>query len=459
MATEIENAPADFRREVVAGGFEYGITALGGILLAETDDDVVRSYGPRVYELMGNDPACSTAMAVLIAGSLADGPQLSPAVKAAPGEVISQRKRKADIKLAEEVCEFNKRGIARLDRPVEESLEDWSYDALTYGASAMEQTYDYVDDETGKARLMLRTLAVKPRFAWSFRVDGAMRVEKFRVRTISGAMKDLAREKMALFTWQPRYRDPRGRSIYRPAYTPWNYKVQEYPDFASYLKHFADPSLILEAGENWADKVDPATGAKQTVGQQLIAIGKLFKNQSILGLPFGAKATLIESKGTGEAYHAAFDRWDREIFRAILLGTRPVMEAEHGSKADSNSGMDLVSLATRRVRKPLSRAFRDDVVYWQTRLNYGKEVADRLTPDVSFGTTERDLPALLESFADAYQKGLIKEGVLPWVYDLLGIPAPPEGFDPKADPNADPKADPNAKTKNDPNAETGDSKP
>jgi hypothetical protein len=450
MATvaSVPYMPRMLRELVVAG--RIGPTNRGGTLIVQEQDDVIRQFGHNTYRLMGYDPSCATAMAILISGAIGDGPVLTPAVRAMPGEIVSKRKRKQQIKLADEVCEFNKRGVVRLERPVEETLEDWICDALTFGSSPMEQTYDVVDDETGTGKYMLKSLGVKPRSMWKYRVDASMRVLKLRCRTIDG-VQDVEREKFAIFTWQPRYGDPRGNSVYRPAYPDWNYKVQQYPDFASYLQHFADPSLIVKAGPDAEDKKDPITGKTTTVSQQMVAIGELYRKSATIGLSHGADAILMESKGTGEAYHKAFDRYDLQIIRSILIGTRPITDAQHNSVANDESGLDLVAIAVNRVRRPASRAFRDDILYRQTIMNYGKEVADLLTPECNFGIAKRDIVALLKAYGQALKDGVLKEGHLPKIWDETGVGAPVENEQP-VDKNTD-NQDPNAKDgKQDPNA-------
>src|SRR4051794_24936694 len=85
---------------------------------------------------------------------------------------------------------------------------------------------------------------------------------------------DLDPSKSAWLSWKPRKRDPRGRSGYRAAYSPWNAKTQMFPDFAEFLHHFADPFIAITAGENARDAYikDPVTGKQVnlSVMQQIL---------------------------------------------------------------------------------------------------------------------------------------------------------------------------------------------
>ncbi len=201
------------------------------------------------------------------------------------------------------------------------------------------------------------------------------------------------------------------------------------PDYGQYLKKFATPSIILEAGPDQKPEVftDPKTGAKTTISPQKsnLANGLAFRNHSVLSLANGATAKILYSQGTGKAFLDGFDRLEREMFRVIILGARSVQEAKHGSKADTGSSMDLFSLAVANLRNPLSFVFRKSVLARYVTLNWGPKIAKQFTPNATFGVEGHINPDLVKVFADAWDKGFFEPEQLPYLWNKVSIPVPP----------------------------------
>jgi hypothetical protein len=412
------------RSEVIIGG-PYGGPAFGkvGILLSRSIDQVVRQFGRQVYELMLYDSAVVCAFELLKAGILSDGLVLSPAIKMDPGEVISKRKRKADLKLASEICEAGIRSMNGLDEPVDVILDEL-LEACPFGCSLGEITYKWGTGED-KDRQMHDSIVPKPAWSWNFRVDAFMKVRAIRGWTGAG-WQDYDPEKFAVLTWKKRHRDPRGQSGFRAAYNPWNLKIQQYPEFGEFLHHFADPTIFLTAGEYAkADYVvDPVTGKRteRSVIQQLLDALEGYKRRTGLALPHGSSAGVLSPGTEGGAYHNGFDRFDMEIFRSILFSSRAVQEAKHGSKADTDSSQDLTAMAFTRGRIPVLAMWRWQVLYRWVALNWSREVADRLTPIPSLGSPGHVQGELLNAYANAFVKGFVDEAQLPAIWDRLGLP-------------------------------------
>jgi hypothetical protein len=432
----------DPRREyVMAGPYDVvGRAGMAGFLFAQVVDDVVRRYGPRVYELMTYDPAVDCAIGLLKAGALAEGIRLTvpEELSIRPGEVVSRRKQQQELELAAEVLEYCERGIARLallDRPAVETLDEM-LDALPFGCELAEVVWELMEEGPDQGRLQLRRFQPKPRWSWAFRVTRTMEVPALRVWTGQG-WEDVARDHFALLSWRPRKGDPRGSSLLRAAYMPWNLKLQTYPDLGEYLKKFASASLVLEASADARPQTikDQAGATREVPVPELMARALVdYKQHSVIGLPPGISAKIIQAVGNGEAFGQAHDRVDRDIFRTVILATRPIMESRFGSRADSESGMDLFGIAVKRVREPLGLMFKKDVLARGVELNWGRAIAERYTPDVSFGVSEHMSPDLLSAFAGAWQKGLFEPFHKPWIWSKLGAPAPPTGIEPTPPP-------------------------
>jgi hypothetical protein len=402
------------------------ISAQGGIVLSRAIDEVVRRFGLLVYELMEYDPTVACATELWKAGVLSDGPRLSPGIRRMPGEIVSERKRQAELDLSTEIKDAADRCFVGLEESLDETLEEM-LDAFKFGCTVAEMTYAWGTGQD-KDRLMLSSIVPKPRTSWAFEVDPFMRLLWIRGWT-GDQWRRIEPEKFAVMTWKPKHRDPRGRSGYRAVYNPWNQKSQIFPSFGEFLHHFADPAIAVTAGKDAKPDFMWVNGRRveRSVVQQVLEAIEAYKSRTGMALPYGSTVETIGGSSDGGAYHNAFDRYDTEIFRGILFSGRPVMNAARNSQADSETSLDLVGMAFQRGRLAASRFVERQILRRWVALNWGAEVAARHTPTVGFGvnrTTEADL---INAYANAVQKGLIDESQLPHIWAELGLPdVPPE---------------------------------
>jgi hypothetical protein len=415
--------PADPRKEVIVGGPWGGGASAKGLVLAGSIDRVVRQFGRRIYELMLYDSAVACAFELWKAGVISDDIQLSPALARQPGEVVSNRKRKAQLKLADTICDAAIRATCGMEESLPVVCDDM-LSAFAFGASVTEQTYKWGEGQDAD-RLMFESLVTKPHWSWMFRVDRFMKLQSIYGWTGEG-WQDVDVSKFAILTWKKKNRDPRGQSGFKAAYNPWNLKVQQYPEFGEFLHHFADPTIWITAGENaqpdvTRDSAGRVTGTRSIMQQVQDALAAI-KSHTGLALPNGSSAGVLSPGSEGGAYHGAFDRFDMEIFRAILFSSRAVQEAKHGSKADTDSNVQLFGLACQQGRIPLKRCLKEQVYKRWVRLNWGAEVANTMTPDVSFGNRDSVQADMLNAYGNAFFKGFVDEAQLPVLWDKLGLP-------------------------------------
>ena len=147
-----------------------------------------------------------------------------------------------------------------------------------------------------------------------------------------------------------------------------------------------------------------------------------FQNGSVLVVPSGAEVVPIQPQGDGAVFHEAVDLFNREIVQAILMQTRATREAEHGSKADSETGQDIFGLLVESGRAMLAGTLRDDCFRQLVALNYGQDVADEFTPLVTFGTHNRDRAAQWNAVANLMRSGYFGDSQLEEVDSMMGLP-------------------------------------
>ena len=445
--------PQDVKRESLVTEVLLSAAALTGFIgfyqaymatLPRYVDDAERDFGTDIYDRMLRTPALAGAMGAIADAMLSEGVRfINRAAK--PSDYVEDLEAQAKFDKGEEIRAWVEDQMDALQQPIETILEEL-LDALPFGHVVAEQTY-----EQDGGQLKLARLAVKPRDSYSFVVDEFMQVKGIlpartgAATSASGLVTNpediLPREKFLHFAHQPKKGDPRGTSILRAAYNDWYLRMQTLPQYFKYLCQFGTPSVAVILGENQPSYIQATDGngvvsnvpIEDSVLQKLLA----FANGTALVLPAGSTMQVIEPQGKGEAYTGAFDLYDRQMIRAVLRSTRGVMEAEHGSKADSQTSQDLMGAFTQRVRRQVEACFYRDVLQPLVRYNYGDEIAKDLCPYLSLSDVSReDVAAVGDMIAKLASAGVIHPSQYEGIDAKLGLP--------ERDPNAAQETQPQA---------------
>jgi hypothetical protein len=420
--------------QVILSGPRTGGGAGDALVLAGEQDDVLRRYGDRPYELMLADSVVASSLAMLIDGILADGLRVPPVKEPEPG---ADPEADPEVVLAKEVADYNRRlveGIA-----FEEAMTDFLTTGLAYGCTLAEQDWAYAEEGPDAGQLVLKELAPKARTAWAFVVDPYLRILGVLAATEEG-QAFVGREKLMLLAWRPRGRDPRGTSAFRAAYNPWSSKIQGQPKHMDLLVGFAEPSVVVEMPpkDQMPDPIVPlnsdgtpnyfvrAMPPEKWIEGQI----KKFRGGSYLILPPGCKAQIVEPKADGSAFLKSGDAWDDQIRAAILHAPRVSNNAPHGSRADSQTASTVVGSIQRYGQRLLAGIWRRDVFHPANVRRWGKEVADRLTPWPTFsGGDDTDQVGQWNAVANLNRSAAITDDMRPKLYASVGLPipaAPPE---------------------------------
>lgn len=422
---------AKLQREYVAGGqwiwYENQVRALPWAI-----DDVTSDFGDDLYERMLLYPQVSSALTTLKTGMLEGGVQVQPAVddKDEPG-----------YDLAIEIRDRAEKMLAGLDVSLDDVLWNMA-DALMFGNKLAEQVYEL---QAGKLNLV--RLAVKPRHSVAFAVDTynkvigvlglmpgvAMPVQAGMMLIDPAAVKNLLpRAKFAIFSNHPRNSDPRGTSIARPAYAPWQRAMQLWPDYLKYLAQFAGPSLVgvtppgaqgtaADSGQvdGNGDPVFTFVTPEQVMRDTLLQ----FQNGTAVSFPNGSTVTPIEMQGNGEAFRAALDRCDGEITQAILTQSLTTQPTEHGTHALGSVQQDGQDALVRTRKRGLERMLRQDVLVPWVRYNWGDKAADELVPIVQLGDeAAHNFTANAAAYASLQSVGLLHPSQYAGIDKNLGLP-------------------------------------
>jgi phage gp29-like protein len=418
---------------VVGASPAWALTGLRSLVWAF--DDLTQEFGDDLYQTMLLDPVARAVVNTIIASVIEEGMTLSPAVADPATDGYAK---------AQEIVAFCTSVLNDLATPLDDVLWDMA-GAIALGSRVAELVW-----ARSGGLLVLQAVKVKPRRATAFVVDSYLNVRGLvGVQAGSGALAGtvlntndvLPREKFFVYSFRSVNGDPRGTSVLRPAYTPWQLKRNLYPEFFKYLAQFGSPSLWASAAEGAPDLlIDGETlTAVQALQQALLA----YQNGSVLAVPYDTLIHVLEANVGGDnAFHNAFTHCDAQISMAVLHETLATLEAQHQARASSQVHQDTQQTIIRQIKRGLAGAFRRDVLRPLVAYNYGEQTAADLTPATSLGSVEQnDLASMMSAVAQLARASYLDVSQLPGVDAMLNLPPrknTPEPVDPAAQPQEDP---------------------
>lgn len=421
-------------------------------------------HGAETYELMYRTPAVGSSLNALRAGVLINGINLLPAIKPTVGlgKPGQARGTPLEADMAAEICESNRRLLDGWDTPADLVLWEHMED-MYLGHVLSEVVADDVRGGPDDGLLAIRAVKPKPRGAFRFRVDRQMNVLSIGARAVDEATgtvewTQFEPEHFAWSTWDSYRGDPRGRSCFRMAHYHWKLLVELWPDIAKGWHQFGVPMLYgtTAQGATMVKAVDakgrPIAGPGQLPEHQMARVLREMRGGSVATGPFGSDIKVVESTKDSSVAAGGVTMLEAEIKQSIILAIRATTEAQHGSKADSETSQDVMGTLIRFVRKGRERFLRQLLIK-QNTWNYGEDIARRLTPLVDLGSTEhQDFSTNAAGVGVLYQASYFTVNQLPYVDTFLGLPqrqigdqrVGPQGIvpdTPAPDPNAPAPAD------------------
>lgn len=402
------------RERVAAAGGWSGARVTPALTL----DDVTRDLGDREYAGMLRDAQAGATVNAYVGGVLAHDPQLVPAIT---------DKDQDGYDLAAEIASWIGSQIEDMDAPIFDSLWDITRSGLAYGCKIAEIVLRQDRSYTGRTQVVLHNLKPKPRHAAALGIDPFWNVQSVYASVYdpedrTTRREELPKEQFLIYSFRPEDADPRGSSILRLAYVPWDLKMKTWPEYYKYLVQFASPSLVGIAAEGAMEEPDPANPT-QMIDAVTALLYKLmqFQNGSAIALANGGSVDALKSTGEGGAFLSAFELYNREMTTGIVTAVRAIMEAQFGSRADSETSSDVVETFIRLTRLSLERAVRRSALMRVVRLNYGEQ-AVRLTPYLSLGgVAQEDVMALMNAVANLARAKYFDPSQLPELDARLGL--------------------------------------
>jgi Protein of unknown function (DUF935) len=444
-------APRDLTSEaVIGGGYQY--VGQYARALPPWIDDLTADLGSDLYSRMAVDSQVAACLSVYKASVLEEGCAFAPARDEADDP---------DYELAKQISEEFERVWDDLNEAPDDVLWDLM-DACALGNRLAEQVYEIRPRSTdGQAGMQLASLKVKPVSSYVYIVDQFTNLIGILAREPGMAGPNLgswtidpknpppnlmATQKFAITTFRPRNNDPRGVSILRPAYDAWWRKRQALVEFVKFLAQFAGPSIwaTTPQGAQMAAPLDylgntvpytvpnafdpmnnpqPQPRANLTPEQDLLAKLQQFRNSTVGAFPFGTELHPLEMQGEGRAFLAAIAQANMDLTKSILTQSLATEEGEHQARAAAQVHQDVLDTLVRQGKRAIVRMISKQIVKPWVAYNWGDEIAEKLTPRVSLGTTEQqDLAPMMNAIAALTTSGYLDPSQYAEIDDTLGLP-------------------------------------
>jgi hypothetical protein len=408
---------------------EY-VSSLGALALFPNVG--IGRYGPfvrrqplGVLRAIAKCSAASSSIGAIKAAVLSGGFTFTPA----GGPAGAEGEDDPDYQKAMDAADECRRAAESMDQP----LESWAWeamDAIGERVKVAENVLAVVGDGPDKGKYALRAIKHKPRWSWRFSVDRAMNISAIDAWSMDGEWGHFDPDAFTWLAWEPTDGDPRGSSVLDACFLAWQGWLDQFPDFLKGNKEYGTPSLFATTSKLSA-KMVPATDCYgvEIPGKPITAeaalsrtLGQRFGNGSVVAAPEGATAKVLESARDNLTIINGLTYCEGLIVKTILLQLRATVEAKHGSRADSETGQDIMGTLVRHIRQWVCAGARR-AFYYQLRENHGEDYARRFTPRISLGKTEhQDFAAIAGAVALLYQAGFFAEDQLPWIDDYLGLP-------------------------------------
>jgi len=370
---------------------------------------------------MMRDPYLGLAYQVICALVLEGEHQILPAI-GDPDEDDADPEALALKALADEYAVFVEGFVKRLRRPLRRSLL-YAMEALPYGHKLSEIEHG-LDDE---GRIVVVDVAPKPRGAYELRLDKANRLVAVVPRGAGVKEGDVLNpSSVFIFSLGGRDDSPVGTPALERAYEAWYRKGCAKPNETKALAIFAGGVVWAEGEKDVASTVNVVDATGKTTTQnatQLIAneVAKLRTGRTA-ALPPGWTLESFPPAQNFGAFDSTYNRCDREMVTSFFVASRSLMEAEFGSKADSETAEGMVASIRDWLRGELCEAVRSQIFMPVIVANFGEPARD-LCPIYDITTEERSEIAAVSQILAAFDNaGMLVPELADYLLTLIGVP-------------------------------------
>lgn len=418
--------------QVIPALYSSMSVSVNGHILPKPGDDLQYEFGLNIYPKMLQEPVLAALDDIVRMLVLEADPVFPPAIKEPESESDPNfEETQAEHEAAKEVSDYV---TELLKKRFKTPLRAIFWQMLEGYGQAHKLAEKVFGIDNGAVQVV--DLKPKPRKMYSLTVNPFYDVlgVKAGVSTI-GMITDLKGfdfqndwfpiDRFWLFT--PRMVDgnPMGHAALRPCYAPWYEKLLTRPESLKFMRQFGGGMVSLELPVI-TDKNKTVQVGDQLIDRQVYyqSLAQTFAaNGGAFTLENGAKLELHVPDSEGQAFEAKFDRCDREMALAFVKSVRAILEAQHGSKADSETSLGLLKSLVNWLRGALCDSFNGSVIRTIVELAFGQEAVDKYLPCMTMEESkEEDIPTLLTALSSALAAGVITPEQMPHWDRKLGQP-------------------------------------
>ena len=374
--------------------FTDPLGSLYGSLFPFNPDELVGKKGLEIFDKMRRDDQVHSALSIKKLGVLA------------PGWGIIAPDNGGDAPDMDGRIDFISSALRAIGQGSETTGSTFEYDlqeimtALEYGYSLTEKIYRVIPDGPFAGKIGIKALKTRKPHSFDFRTDdhGNLLPDGIRQSTLSGA-KDFPTGKFVIYTYNPEFDNPYGRSDLVNVYREWFSKDTIHKFWTISLERFGEPLADVE----FDHKVGP---------EDQDEIEKVLKNLSSRNYflhPEGVTLNLREPALRGvSAYREAITAWNLGIARGILIPKHIGLTegGEVGTLAQAKENMRVFMIVLRALRQDIAvRVVQRQIVRPLMRLNFDPPEPE---PVFQFNPiTDEEAMELAASYIEAAEKGIV----------------------------------------------------
>lgn len=443
----IETAPvtSDAEKTYVAASVDYRWYT-GGVALPQTIDEAEEEFGYGVYpKMFAQEATLQGAVNYLRIKVLRNGLTFLPAYpqmgKNATREQIRLYDSSAPVRdYIQAVFEI----LAERDRDPMFMLGN-AFDCTYMGHKLIEQTAEIITSNPYRGKTGLAELTSKPRANYNLvnkttnnRLDavigvvpgGSIALRTGIVANPSQIPNAISAYKFLNFTVEDRDGDPRGVSWFRAAYDPFYRKQLAKIKHMTALDTHTRGIVVNEApqgAETMVSLPNPFRNGKiDTLLNILADAASVAAVNGSMSVLFGTKTTITFPHNDPAFFDSTFRTLDNEMTSAYLTNARATMEAEHGSKNDTDNADDAVDDLACYIQNRFCIILKR-LVRWLVNQSYGQDVARQFCPVPSMARTDApDFSTMLTALGQfAASSPALAPNQWDWLLtDRMDFPAP-----------------------------------
>ena len=424
--TGILTIHADLTEQYLGSSF-VGLAAALRVLSTSGSDELTRQHGYGLWRQMQRDPEVDAGLSTIIQGACAQ-----------PSHIISSlRVGDPDYKRSAKLAEFLNWMIQLWD--VDQWKRQQLENALIFGNAVSELDWEYSDNIRYENKLIIKNARIQEPENYGFVVDNwgeiygvaplnqpmtfpMSNIIQLSTQGITNLTGMVPSYKLAIWTWNKRGSDPRGKSILIPAHVPWWSKQRALEEWSCWIGRYAQPSLVATPGPDAvAICIKDASGNDVIIEPTKVLLDALknYGNASILALAYGSKVDVLETKGGVEPFIKSIQLFNIEISRALLGQHLATNEGSSNSRAAAEVHAIVLRQLINACRYFMARQFHQNFIKPVIEANFGD--VGRAMPVVDLGDGDGYPPSITD-VAVLLQSGYFTEDQLPKLDRVMGFP-------------------------------------